>query len=172
MRDRLNDIRSRLNAATPGPWAMGKYGYVHAGSHAPLTPICCPNTFLPQGENDLSNAVLIANAPSDIAFLLDALSKLERENEDLRHRERMIVSHSTSGATTGEGMHVDAISLEVSALRNKIWEQALQKGRDEERERIAGIADYQELICDGPCKGLHSPQPVGTWIRSQSNKEG
>ena len=58
-----------------------------------------------------------APAPSD---------GLREENERLRGQLRMIVSHATMGATTGEGMSVNDISVKITALRNEMY----QAGKD------------------------------------------
>jgi len=59
---------------------------------------------------------------------------VESVRAEYAQRERMIVSHATSGSTTGEGLSVNDISLRVTELRNHIWDRANANGR-EERDR-------------------------------------
>lgn len=81
MNDRIDAIRARLNAATPGPWAIW-----HDLDHQGFTTVGDADSYeeiLAHGECEESNptahvyveedADLIANAPADIAFLLAEL---------------------------------------------------------------------------------------------------
>ena len=65
MNDRLQEIRARLDAATPGPW------YVRSGWVA-LNNL--NYDVIPVGHND-ADADLIAHAPADIAWLLAEIEK-------------------------------------------------------------------------------------------------
>lgn len=76
-------IRARLDAATPGPWremCMGSEGYhvyedvsTTGKLRRKLTARCTYEDW----ETDKANASLIANAPADLAWLLDALAAAE-----------------------------------------------------------------------------------------------
>lgn len=67
MSDRLQEIRARLDAATPGPWEKTSPNVVVAAGDVvagvPLT----------------NNADLIAHAPADLAWLLDEVERLRGE---------------------------------------------------------------------------------------------
>lgn len=79
--DKLNAIRARIDAATPGAWVVG--GTDMSGNRfvGQKYCSCCPEN--PSGSGDLVatagefDAVFIANAKSDLLFLL-------AENEELR----------------------------------------------------------------------------------------
>lgn len=78
MPDRLQDIRARLDAATPGPWADDYKSWC----------VWAPNHDLKEREDRCLVAEvgcgpdtdLIAHAPSDIAWLLDEVERLRTEN--------------------------------------------------------------------------------------------
>ena len=74
MTDRLQEIRARLDAATPGPWNFGRiagdWGSVH--THGRTNVVI-------NSEDDGGYAAdqdLIAHAPADIAWLLDEVERL------------------------------------------------------------------------------------------------
>lgn len=83
--ERIAAIRSRLEAATPGPW--GQYGHRYlkghifaTGQQQQLVASCtsastASEDFNAELEQDWRNAELIANAPADLCFLLDELSR-------------------------------------------------------------------------------------------------
>ena len=102
--ERLEDIRERLAAATPGPWDErfdgGEYTIWSAGSidHVPTDMAL----MILDGEGSPSDAVradalLVANAPADLAFLLALVADQQRllnimrqdgtEAQDLARRE-------------------------------------------------------------------------------------
>ena len=80
MPDRLREIRSRLDAATLGPWSLG----VHPDGSWGNTVIRYTDVHVPdrvtvaEGVVHPDDADFIANAPTDIAWLL---STLEAANE-------------------------------------------------------------------------------------------
>lgn len=92
MSDRKVEIRERLNNATPGPWsnAIGSGGCVMTAVRyenpdtGDMTPIadCCPDWFLEKRYKDMrpdhrDDMRLITNAPTDIAYLLDEVDRLQ-----------------------------------------------------------------------------------------------
>jgi len=88
MTTKLNEIRARLEAATPGPW------YVSQGNHN-LIMAKVPNYYAYEVIADAAqrgdfyskadvNAALIAHAPTDIAKLLAVVEVLSAGLQDLR----------------------------------------------------------------------------------------
>ena len=85
---RLDEIKARLEAATPGPWVsddsnifsvpLGKMRHMgkmrHKGSCRPLGFIATTTQGYDNFEN---NEDFIANAPADIAFLLSEIERLK-----------------------------------------------------------------------------------------------
>lgn len=65
MSDRLQEIRARLDAATPGPWVPVLINGVESPGIRNPVPTWA--------QNDL-----IAHAPADIAWLLDEVERLRR----------------------------------------------------------------------------------------------
>jgi len=64
---RFEAIRERLKKATPGPWFRKDHGKICKQTHIP-TPLLI-------GQSDSStDAELMANAPTDLALCLEALS--------------------------------------------------------------------------------------------------
>lgn len=61
---RNDEIRARLEAATPGPWVTR---FIYRLFKAARKD---PNTILGDPERDWANAELIAHAPADLAHLL------------------------------------------------------------------------------------------------------
>jgi hypothetical protein len=86
-----------------------------------------------------------ANEPLSDAQQLPAASEGEAE-----HRLRMIVSHATGGNLQYDpAMSVNAICVQISAMRNKVWEHAREALRKElpapsDQEKLAAI--NRELV--------------------------
>ena len=76
--ERIKEIRERLGAATPGPWSVLDLSdetgtdYTVEGSDVQIGPVWA-----------LADAAFIANAPADIAYLLEQVERLERAFRDL-----------------------------------------------------------------------------------------
>jgi hypothetical protein len=73
---RIDDIRKRLEAATPGPWEMNGSGpgYIledATSGHAIRCEVCPPEETIPIDYE------FIANAPTDIAYLLRLVEEYE-----------------------------------------------------------------------------------------------
>jgi len=71
--DRLDEIRARWAAATPGPW--------EARVHEGLWAICHPHGWIMDGcdsipRGDGPDAVAIAAAPEDVAWLVGEVERL------------------------------------------------------------------------------------------------
>lgn len=78
MSDRLQEIRARLDAATPGEWVIENDEYISALDGHPSPHI------IARVENDHpgcphdADADLIAHAPDDLRWLLDRVAELEQ----------------------------------------------------------------------------------------------
>ena len=97
MSDRINEIRKRLAAATPGPWLWCYDGSStwSIGPHDPqVERVARTERYKNDWDAGSANAQLIANAPTDIAFLL---SRLEAAEKALRASERVINSFRYEG---------------------------------------------------------------------------
>jgi hypothetical protein len=119
--DRLKEIEARLNAATPGPWykrdefdIMGsRIGYdIVFHDHDKDTGVILGQYDLP--END--TAEFIANAPTDIAWLLSLAKEAKDINtrfaeENARLREAL--KHSQAAMTYAYEDHNDQYYLNV-----------------------------------------------------------
>jgi hypothetical protein len=120
--DRLTEIRSRLERATPGPWShdTGKYDE-HDTSSPDL--VCaaprwdnvarCYQDDLDEGAppgQDHRNAAFIAHAPEDIAWLLDQVAELERKVAAIRRGEpsRIDITGWPLDRTIGAHSHYEA----------------------------------------------------------------
>lgn len=89
MTDKLREIAERLRNATPGEWKVDSSGLGKGGPEDRVTI----ETVRPGGGNVIAkmnvmmpwqdDANFIAHAPTDIAFLLSALRRMEGEKETL-----------------------------------------------------------------------------------------
>ena len=72
---RLDEIRARLAAATPGPWKSWIEGQEGAwgGSPGVMVPATSGGDFIEAGRPE--DAEFIAHAPADIAYLLSLLGE-------------------------------------------------------------------------------------------------
>lgn len=98
--NKLDEIRARCDAATPGPWyhfeAVGsvyaKYPYQHGDMNVAdirgwghLTGIgCCDYPAEKALQIQNGNAAFIANARTDIPYLLDRVEKAEAKLSEMR----------------------------------------------------------------------------------------
>jgi hypothetical protein len=97
--DRLQEIRARLDAATPGPWIIHEdeeTGQLDPWDDDGMHPIL----------DSQSNADLIAHAPDDIAWLLQEVARLtlqerslKRIHADLQSRYQIATSEKKRGYT-------------------------------------------------------------------------
>lgn len=82
MTDRLQEIRARLDAATPGPWEVLEesfdYTSVRTSDYSGTYAVVYSDEGRPVHRPD---ADLIAHAPGDIAYLLDRVEKYRAQLE-------------------------------------------------------------------------------------------
>lgn len=84
---RVDEIKARLEAATPGPWRTNKFvTFIEAEKDGEF--ICqFPNYY-----NYNGNSNLVANAPADIAFLLSEVERLKKALNTARKKLRICQS--------------------------------------------------------------------------------
>jgi hypothetical protein len=68
--------------------------------------------------------------------------------EALKAKLRQIISHATMGQTDGEGMSVNDICVQITALRNDLYHAALS--RNSSTEETVGDAITAKGGADGP----------------------
>lgn len=89
--DRVQAIRARLAAATPGPWfwVSGEDGFYNrletrlASENVGVLDGVAFDDFTADVQADPADAELIASAPADLAWALDRIAHLERVVERL-----------------------------------------------------------------------------------------
>jgi len=70
----------------------------------------------------------------------------QRGKKELQHKLWNVASHATGGNLGGRqmeevcAMSINEISLAVTAFRNRLWNDAEQRGMERERDRCAGVA--------------------------------
>lgn len=91
MKQQLDQIRARLNAASPGPWEVnGDHFYVCSVGNSNIDgkdyDVCMNGYAARDGANSdaKTDADFIAHAPTDIARLLKAIERL-REQRDANY---------------------------------------------------------------------------------------
>lgn len=96
--ERLKSIRERLSAATPGPWEHNAGNGISVPSTAEYINIA-PTTVLCEfdlGPSGYADCEFVANAPSDIAYLLALVERYEKALEfyaDLKNWRTVTVSN-------------------------------------------------------------------------------
>jgi hypothetical protein len=86
MSDRLQEIRARLDAATPGPWSNSVSWDCVEADVMPTTNYLEPYRTTVARARLPMNADLIAHAPADIAWLLDEISMLEMDVAEISRK--------------------------------------------------------------------------------------
>lgn len=87
--ERLKSIRERLSAATPGPWEHNAGNGISVPSTAEYINIA-PTTVLCEfdlGPSGYADCEFVANAPSDIAYLLALVERYEKALEDIANHK-------------------------------------------------------------------------------------
>ena len=78
MSDRRAQIEARLEAATPGPWRVNRYDHGGGRAHIEEPRRTLIADFYREGDREM-----LAHAPADLRWLLDALSAAEAERDAL-----------------------------------------------------------------------------------------
>jgi hypothetical protein len=96
-------IRERWAKATPGPWGFGGSGVATDDGVQPIAVTSFPNRYeiLEDIRRTRANGEAIANAPTDIAFLLGRLTELETRDATLTKIEHI----ATGGVVEIWGPH-------------------------------------------------------------------
>lgn len=141
MADRIDAIRARLAAATPGPWEADASCSCHDcwgddTGRLPGRPAECPNAQImgidgvvtEVGYGSISvtaaDAYLIANAPADLAYLLDEVQRLRAQLDagDPDERDTRYDNLATTAADTVQDYahkccdHVDTCTCSMGRL--------------------------------------------------------
>jgi hypothetical protein len=117
--DRVDAIRSRLSAATPGPWELDSFDDPRESRTFTAVddePLVCSTTrydadyerfedfdderFLAQREAD---GQLVANAPADLAWLLEENARLTAELDKETQKREALQSACATMAQVGSG---------------------------------------------------------------------
>lgn len=139
--DRLDSIRERLAAATPGPWESDWLETGDGDSDASFVHIVrAPGQDAGNGESlvcdvgwsprrkTLPDAAFIAHAPDDIAHLLDRLETAEASERRLRDALRAVEAVEPSSGTAYLGIvdwanaldkaqHIATLALDADSVR-------------------------------------------------------
>lgn len=132
---RLEEIRKRVEAATPGPWEVEDYrcdgdwrstGNVWArnkGHYHPGTKVCevnCHSMSSISDPRDIGefegNSAFIAHARDDIPFLLAELAKLQAENATLRRQVEAVTQAIQDHAESGNIENYPYLSDKIEAI--------------------------------------------------------
>jgi hypothetical protein len=92
--ERLEAIERRLAAATGGPWYLDAHGDIRG--HDTIEARRMVARPLMSSNAKEHNAALIANAPGDIAYLLDALACSTAERRGPADRARFVIQEFVS----------------------------------------------------------------------------
>lgn len=125
-RPNIDEIRKRLEAATPGPWLIdeeeGRFA-IAAGEEHPRTYICHGYD---HRDDEYPNADLIAHAPTDIRELLQYVQELEHREVYKGVYEKLSEVHDdTQGILTAEQK---AILMDSYGSVVQMWRAALRVG--------------------------------------------
>lgn len=88
MADRLSEIRSRADAATPGPWKSGPHEVLWNGKSGVVDDRGHPIAFCGEGLLADQDRAFIAAAREDVPWLLDEIKRLTRRVE---HESREVL---------------------------------------------------------------------------------
>ena len=92
MTNREQQIADRLAKATPGPWEWQTVTEAQKLTEHTLTALNGPGVLCRYWDNEpkaLADAALIANAPSDLAYLLARVAKMEAALKHIGNHSRV-----------------------------------------------------------------------------------
>jgi hypothetical protein len=161
--ERLREIRTRLDAASPGDWAyrpqeLDDWGVVRGGpdQEGLRWVVACARAGMPGGDHDShrragtdpyrANGEFIAGAKQDVPFLLDALDDRDAEIARLaRDRERL--GKLLQSMRRISRVFAAAYRREADTLRQNIAdERARADAAEAQRDRLAEA--LRELLTD------------------------
>jgi hypothetical protein len=109
--EHLQEIRERLNAATPGPWGLYNNGFdagvvsgLKKAKNGKYTSNNCGLDYDElicggephEGHFDGPNAIFVANAPTDIDRLMRVIEVLSKGLNDAEFELKMVIESKTS----------------------------------------------------------------------------
>lgn len=141
MSDRVQEIRDRLDAATPGPWRVLEDdwdGYAVADRSQGIGTAYIASEMQQGHDEGKSDAAFIANAPDDVAWLLDELAKYKRGGKTLGE----MVDQLTQDQLDATGLH-DLIDEDGDGPWDDVHEalMALRPERDRLRKELKAALD-------------------------------
>lgn len=119
---RLDEIRARLAAATPGPWRVAHHGTWEV--EAPPHQVVADCGTVDRAEAD---ATLMAHAPDDLAYLLDRLDTLAGLLAD-QQRAFVEATRVQQERVAAAEKRAEEAEAEVARLRGQV--EALSEARD------------------------------------------
>lgn len=133
---RLEEIRKRVEAATPGPWVPSDHDWgSNDGVYVPepnegvctvhnhgvrswscFVAVPANNHACEIGSEAHRNMVFIAHARSDIPFLLDEVARLQAENATLRRQVEAVTQAIQDHAESGNIENYPYLSDKIEAI--------------------------------------------------------
>jgi hypothetical protein len=120
MQDRVNEIRERLNKATPGPWEWQEDILC---KNEPFDLVLKP--FYDDDNGEISTCIFpndryfIANSPADISYLLDQITAMQEENAELKNQYK-ISRDTDNGALEEYGTLVKELRHDNATLKKAL----------------------------------------------------
>lgn len=123
MFDRIAEIRARLDAATPGPWVhdpdMPKNVYSNDITGSRIAEVRNLTLDPHMRGRDVQTASLIANAPSDLDYMIAELERITANADKLT--DENVCLDSGVGVLSDE---IDSLREENARLRSALQEQS------------------------------------------------
>ncbi len=113
MNDRLKEIKARLEEATPGPWRweMDRHTALRGPNHQDVFHTYGYERMGDRGDSGLTideedpDAILIANAPTDIAWLVQRVEELEKDRKRLRDNFNIMQEEHAKARMMGRAIY-------------------------------------------------------------------
>ena len=94
----------------------------------------------------------------------------ERE-EKAGFERRNIISHATMGNTTGEGMSVNDICVEISRQRNKLYQAGKDEGAEREARLVGALAKGGFMMTEPHNIGEHRARKLVIGFQNGSDAD-
>jgi hypothetical protein len=154
MKERLEEIQKRLDAATKWPWTLEK-GFICSGGYEQGVSVA---VMIARLDTDLAagdDGPLIANAPADIDYLLSAVRDLQEENARLRAELEqygaVVAWFDPVGTAKHHAEQHAATRMRdkcVEVVRARAWgfRSNLTEDRDPRHDELVALADALEKV--------------------------